>query len=438
MNTGLSKELLEFIKNSPTAFHTVHEIRRELEENGFSELREQERWTLKPGGAYYVVRNETSIAAFRIGTRKKDYAFKIAASHSDFPSFKLKEKAELSVRGSYVQLNTEGYGGMICSTWFDRLLSVAGRVIVKTEGGLQTRLVNLDRDLLIIPSLAIHMNRQVNDGVAFNKQVDTLPLYGAGQTAIGDFDAMLARELGVTPEDICGKDLFVYNRMAGCIWGEKDEFLSAPHLDDTECAFAALKGFLKGYDEQSVNVYACFDNEEVGSQSKQGAGSTFLREVLRRITLGLGGDEEDYFRAVSAGFLVSADNAHAVHPNHPEKTDAENCVYMNKGIVIKSHAGQKYTSDAVSSAIFRQVCELAGVPVQYFSNRSDAAGGSTLGNILMSQVSMNAVDIGLPQLAMHSAYETAGTQDLSDLVKAMQMFYQCRIETKDGELSVTE
>ena len=438
MNTGLSKELLEFIKNSPTAFHTVHEIRRELEENGFSELREQERWTLKPGGAYYVVRNETSIAAFRIGTRKKDYAFKIAASHSDFPSFKLKEKAELSVRGSYVQLNTEGYGGMICSTWFDRPLSVAGRVIVKTEGGLQTRLVNLDRDLLIIPSLAIHMNRQVNDGVAFNKQVDTLPLYGAGQTAIGDFDAMLARELGVTPEDICGKDLFVYNRMAGCIWGEKDEFLSAPHLDDTECAFAALKGFLKGYDEQSVNVYACFDNEEVGSQSKQGAGSTFLREVLRRITLGLGGDEEDYFRAVSAGFLVSADNAHAVHPNHPEKTDAENCVYMNKGIVIKSHAGQKYTSDAVSSAIFRQVCELAGVPVQYFSNRSDAAGGSTLGNILMSQVSMNAVDIGLPQLAMHSAYETAGTQDLSDLVKAMQMFYQCRIETKDGKLSVTE
>ena len=438
MNTGLSKELLEFIKNSPTAFHTVHEIRRELEENGFSELREQERWTLKPGGAYYVVRNETSIAAFRIGTRKKDYAFKIAASHSDFPSFKLKEKAELSVRGSYVQLNTEGYGGMICSTWFDRPLSVAGRVIVKTEGGLQTRLVNLDRDLLIIPSLAIHMNRQVNDGVAFNKQVDTLPLYGAGQTAIGDFDAMLARELGVTPEDICGKDLFVYNRMAGCIWGEKDEFLSAPHLDDTECAFAALKGFLKGYDEQSVNVYACFDNEEVGSQSKQGAGSTFLREVLRRITLGLGGDEEDYFRAVSAGFLVSADNAHAVHPNHPEKTDAENCAYMNKGIVIKSHAGQKYTSDAVSSAIFRQVCELAGVPVQYFSNRSDAAGGSTLGNILMSQVSMNAVDIGLPQLAMHSAYETAGTQDLSDLVKAMQMFYQCRIETKDGKLSVTE
>ena len=438
MNTGLSKELLEFIKNSPTAFHTVHEIRRELEENGFSELREQERWTLKPGGAYYVVRNETSIAAFRIGTRKKDYAFKIAASHSDFPSFKLKEKAELSVRGSYVQLNTEGYGGMICSTWFDRPLSVAGRVIVKTEGGLQTRLVNLDRDLLIIPSLAIHMNRQVNDGVAFNKQVDTLPLYGAGQTAIGDFDAMLARELGVTPEDICGKDLFVYNRMAGCIWGEKDEFLSAPHLDDTECAFAALKGFLKGYDEQSVNVYACFDNEEVGSQSKQGAGSTFLREVLRRITLGLGGDEEDYFRAVSAGFLVSADNAHAVHPNHPEFSDGVNKCFMNRGVVIKENAAQHYTTDAFSRAVFKEICAKAQVPTQVFANRSDMAGGGTLGNISNVQVSLHAVDIGLPQLAMHSCYETAGCKDTVYAADALKTYYSSLIRIEDSDRIIVE
>lgn len=312
---------------------------------------------------------------------------------------------------------------MICYTWFDRPLSVAGRVVVKNGDNLESRFVNIDRDVLIIPSLAVHMNRQVNDGYAFNKQVDTLPLFGGSKMSKGDFDEMIAGELGVDKSDIYGKDLYVYNRMEGRIWGEKQEFLSAPHLDDTACAFASLMAFIMGHNERGINVYACFDNEEVGSMSRQGAGSTFLYDVLRRINLGLGRTEEDYYRAVASGFLVSADNAHAVHPNHPEKTDAENCTYMNEGIVIKSHAGQKYTSDAVSIAKFRDICAKADIPLQFFANRSDEAGGSTLGNISTSHVSINSVDIGFPQLAMHSSYETCVTMDIEYMVRALIAFY---------------
>lgn len=438
MSIDLSKELLDFIKSCPSPFHTVSHIAGVLEKAGFSELSENRLWHIVPEGRYFVRRNDSSLIAFRIGSELSDYGFKVVAAHSDFPSFMLKENAEEDVRGKYIRLNTEGYGGMICSTWLDRPLSVAGRVIVKNGDRLETRLVNVDKDVLLIPGVAIHMNRQVNDGYAFNKQVDMLPLFGGGKAEKGDFDAMIADALGVDKENIYGKDLYLYNRCAGSVWGNKDEFVSAPHLDDTECVFSALKGFLQGADEHAVNVFACFDNEEVGSASKQGAGSTFIRDVLRRISLGLGGTEEDFYRAAASGFLVSADNAHAVHPNHPEKTDAENCVYMNEGVVIKSHAGQKYTSDAVSTAVFRDICAAAGVPVQFFANRSDQAGGSTLGNILTSQVSMNSVDVGLPQLAMHSAYETAGSEDVDHMVRALTAFYNSRICVGTDCITVTE
>lgn len=436
MNAELSQELLTFIKNSPSPFHTVDSIASCLAAENFRELQEKDAWNIQPEGKYFVRRNGTSIIAFAVGKKPGDCGFKVVASHSDYPTFKIKEKSELGVRGKYIQLNTEGYGSMLCSTWFDRPLSVAGRVIVKNSGRLESRLVNIDRDVLIIPSVAIHMNRQANDGVAYNKQVDLLPLFGGGQTASGDFDAMLARELGVEANDICGKDLYLYARCAGSAWGEKGEFISAPHLDDTECVFTALKGFLQGSDSEAINVYACFDNEEVGSLTKQGAASTFIRDVLHRISLSIGGDEESFYRAVSRSFMVSADNAHAVHPNHPEKTDAENCVYMNEGVVIKSHAGQKYTSDAVSAAVFKEICRLADVPVQFFANRSDAPGGSTLGNIAMAQVSMNCVDIGLAQLAMHSAYETAGSEDVDYMVRALRAFYSHPIRTENGRISV--
>ena len=397
-------------------------------------LREGSVWKLEPEGKYYVTRNDTSIIAFHIGNALEDYSFNIAASHSDFPTFKVKEKAGLEVKKKYIKLNTEGYGGMICSTWFDRPLSVAGRVLVKEGDHLETRLFDIDRDLVMIPSMAIHMNRQINDGYAYNKQIDMLPLFGGEGVSKEDFDKLIAEELHVSVDAIYGKDLYLYNRAEGTIWGAKEEFISAPHLDDMQCAFATLKGFLKGYNNQSVNVYACFDNEEVGSATKQGAGSTFLYDVLNRINTALGKTQEDYYRAVSASFMISADNAHAVHPNHPEKTDVENCVYMNEGIVVKAHAGQKYTSDAVSVAIFRSICEKAGVPVQFFANRSDEAGGSTLGNISSTRVSLNAVDIGLPQLGMHSAYETAGIRDTEYMVKALETFYNFHICEKKEKI----
>ena len=282
------------------------------------------------------------------------------------------------------------------------------------------------------------MNIAVNDGFAYNKQVDLLPLFGGTETKTGDLKALIAKELNIKEEDICGSDLYLYNRMAPSIWGAHEEFISSPQLDDLQCAFTSLQGFLKGANQQSINVFACFDNEEVGSGTKQGAASTFLYDVLYRINHALGKDEEDYYRALASSFMLSADNAHAVHPNHPEKTDVNNCVYMNEGVVIKSHAGQKYTSDGVSIAIFKGLCEKIGVPVQFFANRSDAIGGSTLGNIAMAQVSMNSVDIGLPQLAMHSSYETAGIKDTYYMIQVMEEFFNSHIEeTSTHELKVT-
>ena len=436
MYRKISQEMTGFLKECLTAFHAVEQLGKELEGNGYKRLRECEKWEIVPGGKYYVTRNDSSIIAFCIGTNLTDYSFNIAASHSDFPTFKIKENAEIEVNKKYIQLNTEGYGGMLCATWFDRPLSVAGRVIVKENDHFITKLVNVDRDLVMIPSLAIHMNRQVNDGYAYNKQVDMLPLFGGAECKKGDFRKLIAEEAGVSEESIYGSDLYLYNREQPSVWGGQGEFISSPHLDDLQCAYTSFKGFLEGHQEKSVNVCACFDNEEVGSGTKQGAGSTFLSDVLRRIHMGLGKTEEDYYRAVAASFMLSADNAHAVHPNHPGKTDVENCVYMNEGIVVKSHAGQKYTSDAVSIALFRDICKKADVPVQFFANRSDVAGGSTLGNISSTKVSLNAVDIGLPQLAMHSSYETAGVKDTYYMIKAMKQFFSTHFYEKDGNIFV--
>lgn len=420
--------LTSFIGKSPTAFHAVANMSSILCENGYQRLNEGDRWEMALGGKYYVTRNDSSIIALNIGTKLKDYSFKIAASHSDSPTFKIKENAEIQVKDKYVKLNTEGYGGMLCAAWFDRPLSVAGRVLVREGEGYNARLLRIDRDLLLIPSMAIHMNREVNNGYAYNKQVDMLPLFGGSECRKGAFKNLIAKELGVGEGDIYGMDLYLYNRMPLSVWGMNQEYISGPQLDDLQCAYTSLQGFLQGDDERAVNVFACFDNEEVGSGTKQGAASTFLHDILYRVNLSLGKEEEEFYRAAAKGFMLSCDNAHAVHPNHTEKTDESNCVYMNEGIVVKSHAGQKYTSDAVSIAVFRGICEEAGVPLQFFSNRSDMAGGSTLGNIAMSQVSMNSVDIGLPQLAMHSAYETSGVKDSYYMVQAVKRFFESHIE----------
>ena len=437
MEKSIISELAAFIEHAPTAFHAVAELKEILNREGFEELHESERWEIEPGKKYYVTRNNSSIIAVKAGTDLDNYSFHVTASHSDSPSFKLKENAEIEAAKKYTMLNTEGYGGMICSTWFDRPLSLAGKVMVKNGNRMETRLVKVDLDLLMIPSLDIHIDRKINEGRPLNKQVDMLPVLSGSVKGPGAVKKLIAEELGVSEENIYGMDLFLYNRMEAVRWGHDGEFIGCPRLDDLQCAFASVKGFLAAENDRNISVYACFDNEEVGSGTKQGAASTFLYDVLWRMNKALGKDEEEFYRAVASSFMLSCDNAHAVHPNHRQKSDETNCVYMNEGIVIKSHAGQKYTSDAVSVAIFKMICEKAKVPVQFFSNRSDEAGGSTLGNIAMSQVSMNTVDIGLPQLAMHSAYETAGVKDMEYMVKAVTEFYASNIRgDSDGNYRI--
>lgn len=433
MYAQTSREVLNFIQHSPSCFHAVAEMSKMLDQAGYQRLRECESWAVTKGGKYYTTRNGSSIIAFHVGQELDNYHFQITASHSDSPSYKVKDKGELKGKGGYLQLNTEGYGGMICSSWMDRPLSLAGRVLVRQGNEISTRLLNIDRDLLLIPNVAIHMNREVNSGMKFNQQVDMIPLFSAGACGEGSFQALIAKELGVEPENVVGCDLFLYPRVSPSLWGAEEELISSPRLDDLQCAYTSLKAFLQGENPHGVNVFSCFDNEEVGSGTKQGALSTFLRDVLQRIHSALGYVPQDYFQAVAKSFMVSCDNAHAVHPNHPEKTDAENCVYLNQGVVVKFSANQKYTTDGISAAIFMQLCKDAQVPVQTFANRSDMAGGSTLGNLSTQQVSLHTVDVGLPQLAMHSAYETAGVKDSHYMVQALTAFYSTDLKITDSD-----
>lgn len=417
-----AEELLAFIQKSPTCFHAVAAMKEILEAEGYGELREEDRWNLEKGGKYYVTRNDSALIAFAI-PEEEAKGYRIMASHSDSPTFKIKENPEMEAEGRYVKLNVERYGGMICAPWFDRPLSVAGRVVVKEGEEIVSKLVDVDRDLLMIPNLAIHMNREVNDGYKFNAQKDMLPLYGMS-SAKGTFLQTVAEAAGVKEEEILGHDLFLYNRQEGTVWGAEEAFVSSARLDDLQCAFSSLKGFLAGKKEKYIAVHCVLDNEEVGSGTKQGAASTFLRDVLVRINSGLGQDQEDYLRRLAGSFMVSADNAHAVHPNYGEKADPVNRPCMNEGIVIKHSANQKYCTDGVSAAVFKDLCKRAGVPFQTFTNRSDILGGSTLGNISTTQVAVNAVDIGLAQLAMHSPYETAGVKDTAYLIKAAEMLFE--------------
>lgn len=381
------------------------------------------------GKGLFYDEGASSLIAFKI-PEEKFHGFQIMASHSDFPTFKLKENAEMTVESKYTKLNVEKYGGMLCAPWFDRPLSIAGRVLVREGESLRMKLVDVDRDLVMIPNLAIHMNREANDGYKYNAQADMLPLFGGGD-AKGKLMELIAENAGVKPEDILGHDLFLYNRMPGTIWGAENEFVSSAKLDDTQCAFASLKAFLSADNARNVTVHCVLDNEEVGSGTKQGAASTFLKDVLMRINRGLGGNEEDYVRALAGSFMLSADNAHAVHPNHADKADPTNRPYLNGGVVIKYNANQKYTTDAVSAALFKTICDRAEVPYQSFANRSDMAGGSTLGNISNTQVALNTVDIGVAQLAMHSSYETCGVKDTYYMMKAAEQFFCSSVTTEN-------
>lgn len=424
------QKLLHFIEHSPTAFHAVANTAAELEAAGFVRLNERDNWELVLDGRYYVTRNDSSIIAFRVPAQPIS-AFIITASHSDCPAFKLKEQPEMTAEDAYVKLNTEKYGGMILSTWLDRPLSLAGRVIVEEDGELVTKLVNIEKDLLIIPNVAIHMNRDMNKGVEYNPQTDMLPLY-SNMAGKGSLRALVAESAGVQEKEILGSDLFVYNRGTGTLLGAKEEFIGAPRLDDLQCVYASLQGFLQAQETYggsraaergSMPVYAVFDNEEVGSSTKQGADSTLLSDVLERVREALQMGAQQYRQALAGSFLISADNAHALHPNHPEKADPTNRPIINGGIVIKYHGGQRYTTDAYSSAYITRICRKENIPYQTYANRSDIAGGSTLGNISTAHVSIPSVDIGLPQLAMHSAYETAGVRDTLDMIQLITACY---------------
>lgn len=418
MNSSVNR-LFDFLRHCPTCYHVIDQIRSEMAQKGYKELLEADEWTLESGGKYFVVRNESSVIAFRIPSGAPD-GFMITASHSDSPSFKIKENPEIAVEKAYVKLNVEKYGGMLMFPWFDRPLSVAGRVIVRDgECGFNTKLIDIDKNLCMIPSLAIHMDRNVNDGRALNPQNDMLPIIG-DFSAKDTFEDIIADAADVDKKDIIGKDLFLYCKNEPSVWGANDEFISAGHLDDLECVFGCMNGFFDAEASDAVPVFAVFDNEEVGSSTKQGADSTFLGDTLERVAEGVG---KSYKQMIASSFMVSADNAHAVHANYTDKADPVNRPYMNGGIVIKYNANQKYTTDAVSQAVFTRICEMAEVPVQHFTNRSDIAGGSTLGNISNTHVSLNTVDIGLAQLAMHSPYETAGAADVDYLIKAMSKFY---------------
>ncbi|MCR5295613.1 MAG: M18 family aminopeptidase [Lachnospiraceae bacterium] len=427
-----SRRLAEFIQKSPTSYHLAEETRRRLQAAGYEQLLESSAWKLKAGGKYYVLRNASAIAAFRIPETAA--GFMIMASHADSPVLKLKENPEIREHDC-TRLNVEVYGGALLAPWFDRPLSAAGRIFVREEGQIACRLVDLDRDLLVIPSLAIHMNRQANDGFKLNPQKDLLPLLGPGDCpSILQLVTEKCRqdqpETAFRPEDILGSDLYIYCRERPFFWGPGNEYLSSPRLDDAACAFSSLEGFLRAEKASAgdhIPVHIVFDNEEVGSSTKQGAASTFLKDTLRRISACLGCGETEHLQLLAESFMLSGDNAHAMHPNYPEKCDPVNRVRMGKGVVIKYSANQKYTTDAMSAAVVRLLAERAGISLQVFSNRSDIPGGSTLGNLSGNQAAIPTADIGIAQLAMHSPCECIGCADVDDMIALAETFFQASL-----------
>ena len=414
--------LCAFLNAAHSSFHAVAYIADLLQQNGYSVLSETAQWELVPGGKYYLTRGGTAIMAFRIPS-ETPAGFMLSASHSDRPCFKVKENSELS--GAYTRLAVERYGGQLLFTWTDRPLSIAGRVLVETENGIKSRLVDIDRDLLMIPNVAIHMNRQVNDGYKWNPAVDMLPLLG-GKDAKGKLDALLKEAAG---GNILGHDLFLYIREQARIWGIDNEYISSAALDDLECAWCCTQGFLNAAESRSIPMLCIFDNEEVGSSSRQGACSTLLIDTLERICESR---NLNLKQMLTQSFMVSADNGHALHPNHPELSDPTNAPLLGEGLIIKFNATLKYCTDGLSSALFRKVCEKAGVKHQTYFNRADIAGGSTLGNLSQQQVSIPTVDIGLPQVAMHSCYETGAVADAIALEEAMTAYYGATLEI-DGD-----
>ncbi|MCF6465754.1 M18 family aminopeptidase [Clostridium sp. Cult2] len=425
-----AKDLIDFIDISPSSFHVVKQVEEILNKAGFEKISLKDKWELKKEGKYYVIKNNSAIIGFIIGKGEieKD-GFKLIGAHTDAPTFKIKPSPEMTVEGKYLKFNTEVYGGPLLNTWFDRPLSIAGRVTVKTDNPFKPKehLLDIEKPIMIIPNLAIHMNRKANEGVKINPQTDILPLV----SMINDkFEKenflleLLAENLNVKVKDILDFELFLYDTEKGSLIGLNEEFISVGRLDDLAMVHAGLHGLIESEVGNATNVLVCFDNEEVGSTTKQGAASPMLRTILDRIIIAMDKDREDYYRALSNSFLISADMAHALHPNYTEKQDPTNRPVINGGPTIKISARQSYTTDSLSSAIYEGICKSVEVPIQKFVNRSDERGGSTIGPISSTQLDIPSVDIGNPILAMHSIRELGGVLDHYYVYQSFKEFYK--------------
>lgn len=426
----LAKELIEFVNESPTAYHATSTVKDILDKSGYKELKEIEKWNINKGEKYYLIKNDSALIAFEIGTGEiEEEGFRLIGAHTDSPTFKIKPKSEMITENKYIKLNTEVYGGPILSTWFDRPLSLAGRVTIKGNSPLKpmTKLVNVNKPLLVIPNLAIHMNRNVNEGYAINKQKDTLPLLGFVNSELekGDYlISILEKELGISKSDILDFDLFLYEYEKGCLLGANEEFISSSRLDDLWMVFAGIKAISETDENKSTKVMICIDNEEIGSLTAQGANSSFLRTILERIALVLGKNKEEYFRALSNSVMISADLAHAVHPNQSEKHDPTNRPLLGEGPVIKIAASGSYSTDSYTSSIFQELCNSVNVPYQKFVNRSDVRGGTTIGPITSADLSIPVIDMGAPLLGMHSVRELAAVIDNKYTIDVFKKFYE--------------
>lgn len=418
----MNNSLLKFIENSPTSFHAVKNIKAVLLSNGFEELCEGREWNVLKGHSYFVSRNSSSLIAFKVPVG--DFTgFMIGTAHCDSPCFKLKANPTVD-DGTYVRLSVERYGGMINSTWLDRPLSLAGRVVTSSPDGIRSSLVNINKPVALMPNVAIHLNRNVNENTTYNPAVDLVPLYSASDTDTPSIMKLVADTVNVQESDILSTDLFLYNPDKGTVWGD---FISSPRIDDLQCVYSALTGFVSADFKASMPVLSVFDNEEVGSSTKQGADSDFLNVVLTKTLASLGMDTNVLADKLANSFMLSCDNAHAVHPNHPELTDKSNSVKLNGGVVIKHNANQRYCTDGISASLVKSLCNRCDVPYQEYANRSDILGGSTLGNIANTHISVPTADVGLAQLAMHSSYETAGAKDTEYMAKLMECFYSASI-----------
>ncbi len=428
-------EFLNFLKNAPTAYHAVSNLSKILDDKGFIKIEENEKWNLNKGGKYYFTRNNSSLLAFIMPNNIDSLSYNIIASHTDSPTFKIKPNFKLD-KGRYSELNTEIYGGPILNTWMDRPLNIAGRIIIKDNNELKTLLISFDKPMCIIPNCSIHYYHELNNGVKLNPQIDLMPIFSDNNIDEKDLLDLISKKYNIKKENIISHDLYLSLIDRGTLLGANNEFIVAPQIDNLESAYASIDALTKSNNLSSVNIAVLFDNEEIGSKTRQGAASMLLADSLKRISLSLGLNEEEHLISLSNSFIISLDNAQGYHPNYPSKYDPTNVAYLNDGIVIKNAARGSYTTDAISQAYFIEICKKANAKYQLNTNRSDIPGGSTLGAISLSNVSIHSIDIGLPQIAMHSAMETAGSFDYEELIKALKEFYNTHLSVlNDGTLS---